>query len=132
QVLDWYHRCYGLRFIALRYFNAAGASERLGEDHRPESHLLPLLCDAALGRRDHVKIFGRDYATHDGTCLRDYIHVLDLADAHILALPHPGVHPNGKVNLWAGRAGTNPEIPRTVEEGSGGRIEFEFGPRRRG
>ena len=132
QVLDWYHRCYGLRFTALRYFNAAGASELLGEDHRPESHLLPLLCDAALGLRDHVKIFGRDYATHDGTCLRDYIHVLDLADAHILALRHLDMHPNGKFNLGAGRAVSNVELLRVVEKVSGAKIEFEFGPRRAG
>jgi len=132
QVLDWYHRCYDLRFTALRYFNAAGASQLLGEDHRPESHLLPLLCDAALGRRDSVKIFGRDYATPDGTCLRDYIHVLDLADAHILALRHLDVHPNGKFNLGAGRAVSNLELLRTVEQVSGATIEFEFGPRRAG
>lgn len=132
QVLDWYHRCYGLRFAALRYFNGAGATERLGEDHRPESHLLPILCDAALGKRDQVKIFGREYPTPDGTCVRDYVHVLDLADAHILALRNLDAHPSGKFNLGAGRGVSNLELLRMVEKVSSEKIRFEFGPPRSG
>lgn len=132
RVLDWYHRSYGLRFAALRYFNAAGATERLGEDHRPESHLLPILCDAALGRRHGVRIFGHDYPTPDGTCLRDYIHVLDLAEAHVLALRSLDAHPAGKFNLGAGRAVSNLELLRMVEQVSGAKVTFDFGARRVG
>ena len=86
RALSWYERAYGLRYASLRYFNAAGASERLGEWHNPETHLIPLVLQAAAGTRPEVKIYGDDYPTRDGTCLRDYIHVVDLARAHILAL----------------------------------------------
>jgi len=88
RMLEWYHRAYGLKYITFRYFNAAGASERLGEDHKHESHLIPLVLQVALGQRSHVDVFGSDYPTRDGTCIRDYIHVVDLADAHIQALDH--------------------------------------------
>jgi UDP-glucose 4-epimerase len=88
QILEDYDRAYGLRSIALRYFNAAGADPegQLGERHDPETHLIPLVLQAASGRRPHISVFGRDYDTPDGTCIRDYIHVADLADAHWLAL----------------------------------------------
>jgi UDP-glucose 4-epimerase len=92
QMLAWFNRIHGLRYAALRYFNVAGAPESTtgaitrGEAHEPESHLIPLVLDVALGRRDAIKIFGDDYPTPDGTCIRDYIHVSDLADAHLLAL----------------------------------------------
>jgi len=88
QSLEDYCYAYGMRYIALRYFNAAGCDPegQLGEDHNPETHLIPIVLDVALGRRDHITIFGTDYETPDGTCIRDYIHVNDLADAHILAL----------------------------------------------
>jgi UDP-glucose 4-epimerase len=86
QALRWYEKAYGLRFVALRYFNAAGASKRCGEQHDPETHLIPLVLQVAAGLRPHVEIFGDDYPTRDGTCVRDYIHVVDLARAHILAL----------------------------------------------
>jgi UDP-glucose 4-epimerase len=86
RVLDWFHRAHGLKVVALRYFNAAGASQRSGERHDPETHLIPLVLGAAAGDRPNVAIFGDDYPTRDGTCIRDYIHVLDLADAHLLAL----------------------------------------------
>jgi UDP-glucose 4-epimerase len=86
RALVWYERAYGLRHMSLRYFNAAGATERRGERHDPETHLIPLVLQAAAGTRDSVTILGTDYATRDGTCIRDYIHVTDLADAHILAL----------------------------------------------
>ena len=88
RALVEYQRAHGLGFAALRYFNAAGATERLGEDHDPESHLIPLVLDTALGRRERVLIFGDDYHTDDGTAVRDYVHVLDLADAHLSALAH--------------------------------------------
>jgi UDP-glucose 4-epimerase len=86
QALDWYRQIHGLRFAALRYFNAAGSLPDRGEDHRPESHLIPLVLQVALGKRPEVRIFGTDYPTPDGTCIRDYIHISDLIDAHLLAL----------------------------------------------
>lgn len=86
RVLHWLNRTHGVASASLRYFNAAGATEERGEDHDPETHLIPLVLQAALGRRDHVTIFGTDYDTPDGTCIRDYIHVADLADAHLTAL----------------------------------------------
>ena len=86
RLLHWTARAHGLRYVALRYFNACGASETYGEDHRPETHLIPIVLQVALGKRDQVAVFGSDYPTRDGSCIRDYIHVLDLAQAHILAL----------------------------------------------
>jgi len=86
RMLAWFHRVHGLRYASLRYFNAAGASNGRGEDHRPESHLIPLTLDVALGKRDHIAIYGTDYPTPDGTCIRDYIHVADLSLAHLLVL----------------------------------------------
>jgi UDP-glucose 4-epimerase len=86
QMLRWMNLSHGLKYASLRYFNVAGAMEGYGEAHEPESHLIPLILDVALGRRANIKIFGRDYPTKDGTCIRDYIHVRDLAEAHLLAL----------------------------------------------
>jgi UDP-glucose 4-epimerase len=85
-MLEWFNRIHGFRYASLRYFNAAGSNGMSGEDHSPESHLIPLVLQAASGKRDQVKIYGTDYPTEDGTCVRDYIHVSDLADAHIMAL----------------------------------------------
>ncbi|MGE3841695.1 MAG: UDP-glucose 4-epimerase GalE [Vicinamibacterales bacterium] len=86
RCLPWYHRAYGLNAIVFRYFNAAGATAERGEARPHETHLLPLVLDAAVGRRQHVSVFGQDYATSDGTCIRDYVHVVDIARAHLLAL----------------------------------------------
>ena len=86
QILKWYDAIHGLKFVALRYFNAAGATEKYGEDHRVETHLIPNVLRVALGQRDHAEVYGTDYETPDGTCIRDYIHIVDLAQAHILAL----------------------------------------------
>src|SRR5437899_13071023 len=86
KILRWYDAIHGLRFVSLRYFNAAGASEKFGEDHRFETHLIPNVLKVALGQKPHLEIFGTDYETPDGTCVRDYIHIIDLARAHILAL----------------------------------------------
>jgi UDP-glucose 4-epimerase len=86
RMLNWFHRIHGLRYASLRYFNAAGATARLGEDHHPESHLIPRVLKVAMGLEKSVSIFGTDYETPDGTCVRDYVHVTDLADAHRLAL----------------------------------------------
>ena len=86
KILRWYGEIHGLRFVSLRYFNAAGASEKFGEEHRVETHLIPNVLKVALGQKPHVEIYGTDYDTPDGTCIRDYIHILDLSRAHILAL----------------------------------------------
>jgi len=86
RILEWFHRAHGLHYACLRYFNAAGAAGDQGEDHRPESHLIPLALEVALGKRDHIAIYGSDYPTADGTCVRDYIHVADLAAAHLRVL----------------------------------------------
>jgi UDP-glucose 4-epimerase len=86
HMLQWFHRIHGLRYASLRYFNVAGALDGRGEAHEPETHLIPIILDVALGRREQILIFGDDYDTPDGTCIRDYIHVVDLASAHILAL----------------------------------------------
>src|ERR1700735_2597467 len=86
HILRWMNLLHGFKYASLRYFNVAGAIEGYGEAHEPESHLIPLILDVALGRREKIKIFGQDYATKDGTCVRDYIHVRDLAEAHLLAL----------------------------------------------
>ena len=88
KMLKWCDKAYGIKYTALRYFNVAGAhpSGEIGEDHSPESHLIPIILQVALGKREHIGIYGDDYPTADGTCIRDYIHVMDLADAHILAL----------------------------------------------
>ena len=86
RMLSWFHRIHGLSYASLRYFNAAGATETLGEQHDPETHLIPIVLQVASGKRDHISIFGGDYDTPDGTCVRDYVHVSDLASAHLLAL----------------------------------------------
>ncbi|MFB9331009.1 UDP-glucose 4-epimerase GalE [Paenibacillus aurantiacus] len=88
KMMKWFDTAYGIKYVSLRYFNAAGAhaSGRIGEDHSPETHLIPLVLQTALGQRPHISVFGDDYPTEDGTCIRDYIHVSDLADAHVLAV----------------------------------------------
>jgi UDP-glucose 4-epimerase len=86
RMLAWFHRVHALRYAALRYFNAAGASATLGEDHKPETHLIPLVLQVVLGKRERVAVYGTDYPTPDGTCVRDYIHISDLSSAHLLAL----------------------------------------------
>src|SRR6266705_6564684 len=99
KMLNWYHQIHGLEFVAFRYFNAAGASRQFGEHHRIETHLIPNVLKVPLGQAPHCEIYGTDYATPDGTCIRDYIHVVDLAQAHILALA-PGAR--GFYNLGNG------------------------------
>ena len=125
---------YGIGVGILRYFNAAGASPKgdIGEDHNPESHLIPLIIAAALGRRPAIQVFGDDYPTPDGTCIRDYIHVNDLASAHLLALEK--LTP-GKVlvcNLGTGQGHSVREVIRAVETVSGRKVPLTIGPRREG
>lgn len=133
RMLHWLDRIYGFRYAALRYFNAAGASptgER-GEDHEPETHLIPRVLQVALGQRDSITIFGDDYPTRDGTCVRDYIHVTDLAQVHILALKalDRGIR---TYNLGNGQGFTVKEVIETAREVTGHPIPAVAGPRRRG
>jgi UDP-glucose 4-epimerase len=134
RALRWYDQLQGLRWIALRYFNAAGATERLGEDHHPETHLIPNVLQVPLGKRDHVDLFGTDYPTKDGTCVRDYIHVTDLAEAHILALDAlpGGALASGAYNLGSGTGYTNREVVEAARTVTGHPIPVVEGPRRPG
>lgn len=131
QVLKWLDSTAGLRFAALRYFNAAGAWQDLGEDHRPESHLIPVVLKAALGQGGRVGIFGDDYPTPDGTCVRDYIHVVDLADAHIACLN--AIDQGSRVyNLGNGRGFSVSEVVEVARQVTGRPIATEALPRRPG
>lgn len=129
KVLGWYHVLHGFKAVCLRYFNACGATERYGEDHDPETHLIPLVLQAALGQRESVPVHGEDYDTPDGTCLRDYIHIADLAQAHILALDCPE---SGAFNLGNGRGYSVKEVIEKAREVTGRPIRAEAGPRRPG
>ena len=129
QILQWYERIYGLEFIAFRYFNAAGASARFGEDHWVETHLIPNVLFVALGRKPYCEIYGTDYSTPDGTCIRDYVHVIDLARAHILGL-EPGR--KGFYNLGNGDGASVREVIRTCEQVTGKAIRAVEKPRRAG
>jgi UDP-glucose 4-epimerase len=131
RTLYWLDRIHGLRFASLRYFNAAGASELRGEDHNPELHLIPIIIQVAMGKREKALIFGGDYPTRDGTCVRDYVHVVDLAQAHILAL---GALDNGSrvYNLGNGEGFTVREVIDAVRSVTGREIPAEVGPRRPG
>lgn len=135
KILKDFDRAYGLKSVCLRYFNAAGADPEggIGEDHSPETHLIPLVFDAALGRRPHMTVFGTDYPTADGTCIRDYIHVTDLADAHVLALKFLSGHGRSEIfNLGNGRGFSVKEIIQSVEKITGHPIPVQFGGRREG
>ena len=129
KMLQWYQRIHGLEFIAFRYFNAAGASERFGEHHRVETHLIPNVLQVALGRKPQCEIYGTDYPTPDGTCIRDYIHILDLAQAHILGLA-PGRQ--GFYNLGNGDGYSVREVIRMCEKVTGKAIPAIEKPRRPG
>jgi UDP-glucose 4-epimerase len=138
-IIEWilqdFAAAYGLKFVSLRYFNAAGADPdaEIGEDHHPETHLIPLVLDVALGRSDRVEIFGTDYDTPDGTCIRDYIHVSDLADAHVLALEY--IHKGGKsdvFNLGNGNGFSVREVIKTAMKITGFNIRCLESERRPG
>ena len=132
HALRWHDEAFGMKFVSLRYFNAAGASERFGEDHDPESHLIPIALQAAAGTREAVEVYGDDYPTPDGTCVRDYIHVIDLARAHILAL---GVMDQGSriYNLGCGGDGYSVnQVLETAREVTGKPVPARIGPRRAG
>ncbi len=135
NMLKWCDRAYGIRYAALRYFNAAGSDMEtgIGEDHDPESHLIPLVMKTALGQRDHIGIFGEDYPTADGTCVRDYIHVNDLAEAHLLALEYlAGGGSSDVFNLGSGDGYSVKEIIETARRVTGREIKATVEPRRAG
>lgn len=130
RALKWYQGAYGIRYVSLRYFNAAGATERCGEMHDPETHIIPIVLQTAMGTRDSVQIYGDDYPTKDGTCIRDYIHVKDLARAHVLAVASEN---SGIYNLGCGGDGYSVrEVIETAREVTGREIRAEIGPRRPG
>jgi UDP-glucose 4-epimerase len=137
HMLGWFNRIHGLRYASLRYFNVAGAPEGptgiiRGEAHDPESHLIPLVLDVALGRRKSIKIFGEDYPTPDGTCIRDYIHVSDLADAHLLALDALDSHDRLIFNLGNGKGFSVREVIESARRVTGHAIPADMQPRRAG
>jgi len=137
HMLDWFNRIHGLRYASLRYFNVAGAAEgpggvARGEAHEPESHLIPLVLDVALGRRPSIRIYGADYPTPDGTCIRDYIHVSDLADAHLLALDALETRDRVILNLGNGQGFSVREVIESARRVTGHPIPAEIHPRRPG
>jgi UDP-glucose 4-epimerase len=133
QMLAWFHRLHGLRYASLRYFNAAGAScPDKGEDHQPETHLIPRVLKVALGQLPHVSIFGTDYPTPDGTCIRDYIHVTDLATAHLLALEALERYDRLVYNLGNGQGFSVREVIEEARRITGHNIPVVESPRRPG
>lgn len=132
HILRWFNQVHGFRYASLRYFNVAGAIPGYGEAHEPESHLIPLILDAAMGRRDSIKIFGTDYPTPDGTCIRDYIHVSDLADAHLLALEALKSTPKMIYNIGNGEGFTVRQVIDSVQRVTGREVKVIEEPRRAG
>jgi len=129
KILRWYGQIHGLKFVSLRYFNAAGASGKFGEDHRVETHLIPNVLKVALGEKPAVEIFGTDYETPDGTCIRDYIHIIDLAQAHVLAL---GASKSDFYNLGTGGGASVREVIESCRKITGRKIDIVEKPRRPG
>lgn len=135
EMIDWYEKIYGIKSVILRYFNAAGAmlDGSLGEDHEPESHIIPVALSVALGKKKEFELFGDDYETPDGTCIRDYIHVVDLADAHVKALDFLIKNKKSEIiNLGVGRGYSNKEVLDVVQKVTGKQIHVEVKQRRPG
>ena len=135
KMMKWVSRADGIRYVSLRYFNAAGALDdgSIGEDHSPETHLIPLILQVPLKKREYITVFGDDYATPDGTCLRDYIHVIDLADAHVLALEYLRRGGESNIfNLGNGRGFSVKEMIEAAKKATGQDIKVEMGARRAG
>ena len=135
KMMKWVSRANGVRYVSLRYFNAAGAlpDGSIGEDHKTETHLIPLILQVPTGRRDHITVFGDDYPTPDGTCLRDYIHVVDLADAHVLALEYLRKGGASDIfNLGNGQGFSVKEMIAAAEKATGRSIKVDIGARRAG
>ncbi len=131
-MLQWFHRIHGLRYASLRYFNVAGALPGRGEAHEPETHIIPLILDVAIGRREKIFIYGDDYDTPDGTCIRDYIHVADLAEAHILALKCLDTTGRLVCNLGNGQGFSVKQVVEAARKVTGHPIPVELKPRRPG
>jgi UDP-glucose 4-epimerase len=131
-MMRWMNTAHGLRFAALRYFNVAGAIEGYGEAHEPESHLIPLILDVAMDRRASIRIYGQDYPTPDGTCVRDYIHVEDLAKAHLLALQALETRTRVEYNIGNGTGFTVLQVIESVRRVTGHPIPVELHDRRPG
>jgi UDP-glucose 4-epimerase len=132
QMLAWFHQIHGLRYATLRYFNVAGGNPERGEDHSPESHLIPRVLQVALGQHDRIKIFGDDYPTPDGTCIRDYVHVSDLAQAHVLAMGALEERAPLIYNLGNGKGFSVKEVVETARRVTGHAIPAEIEARRAG
>lgn len=135
KMIRWFDVAHDIKFVSLRYFNAAGAHEsgQIGEDHSPESHLVPLVLQVALGQREYISVFGEDYPTEDGTCIRDYIHVSDLADAHILALERLRKGGDSAIyNLGSGNGYSVKQVIEVSRQVTGHAIPAKFEPRREG
>lgn len=135
EILGWYEKLYGMKIGILRYFNASGAmlDGSLGEIHTPETHIIPIALDVAIGKQKEFTLYGNDYETPDGTCIRDYIHVLDLAEAHILAAEHLNSgHESFTLNLGVGKGYSNIEILSMIEKVTGKKIPYTVKPRRPG
>jgi UDP-glucose 4-epimerase len=132
RMLEWYRRAHGLKHISLRYFNACGATERCGESHQPETHLIPILLEVAQGRRGAIQLYGTDYDTPDGSCVRDYVHVVDIARAHLLALGAIDRVEARAYNLGIGQGYSNLEVIDAVRRVTGQEIRVERAARRPG
>jgi UDP-glucose 4-epimerase len=133
RMLRWFDRVHGIKFVSLRYFNAAGASEKFGEEHDPETHIIPIVLQVALGQRPFVQIYGDDYPTRDGTAIRDYVHVIDLAQAHMLALQWLANGGESQIfNLGNGSGFSVQEVVETARKVTGHEIPAQVGPRRHG
>jgi UDP-glucose 4-epimerase len=132
RAMAWYERAYGLQHVSLRYFNACGATEAHGEFREKEKHIIPILLEVALGIRSGFKLFGNEYPTPDGTCVRDYIHVKDIALAHLLALDKIESLPQRAFNLGNGQGSSNLQVIEAAREVTGIDIPFEFAPPREG
>ena len=132
RALAWYSKAYGISAVAFRYFNASGASEEQGENHCPETHIIPLLFEAALGERQHFTVYGEDWPTPDGTCLRDYVHVVDIAHAHIAALGKMNQPGFETYNIGTGRSFSVREVLQAVERVIGMKVPVVAGGRRLG
>lgn len=132
RVLSEFRINSGLEYITMRYFNAAGASEKHGEDHHPETHVIPILLEVAAGEREYFQVFGTDYPTADGSCIRDYVHVLDIAQAHALAVERISDFPGRVYNIGNGHGFSVKEVVETASRVTGRRIEHRTAPRRPG
>jgi UDP-glucose 4-epimerase len=132
RALPWFHRAHGVNHVSLRYFNACGATKEFGESREHETHIIPLLFEAAMGQRERFSLFGTDYPTRDGTCVRDYVHVVDIANAHILAISKMDELKQAAYNIGSGTGNTNREVVAAVRKVTGKEFEVADAPRRPG